>query len=83
MHHVKINGDFGRGCVRFCHLECCLLRRTIDGRESIEEVQCCIVFFDVFHQRWNIFLNPKQHTACIHELDVDVFERTVPEPSIT
>ena len=83
MHYVEINGDFCWCRIWFGNFKRRLLCGTIDGGQRMEKVQVGIVFFNIFHQRRNVFLDPEQNTTCVHELDIDVLEYSAPEPRVT
>ena len=83
MQHVKLYVDLAGIGIRLRYLESCCLGRPIYGNQSVEEVQRCVVFLDVFHQGGNVVLHTKQHSASVHKLDVDILADTSAEPSIS
>ena len=78
MHHVKIHLDPLNRRIRLGHVEPSLLGRAVNRNKVVKEIQRGIVFFNIFHQRRHIVLDPKEHTTSIVETDVDILKHACP-----
>ena len=82
MHHVKLDGDQLWICLGLGNLESGFFRLAIHRHKVVEEVAGGIVFGDVLLQRGDIVFDTEEDTASIHELDINVFQPSIPEPCI-